>query len=163
MQNESVASVDEASMARMQRRVELINQFKNGANWFWWIAGLSVVNSVIFWLNGSWGFVIGLGITQLIDGFAWALIDQGFVPIRTLIIALAIVLDLLLVILFVGFGYFARQRLVWAFIIGMALYICDSFIALAAQSWLNLGFHTFALFGLYGGYNALKTLNALEK
>src|SRR5215469_2722671 len=43
---------------------------RRSAGWFDWIAALSIVNSVISLFNGSWHFVVGLGITELIDGLA---------------------------------------------------------------------------------------------
>ena len=41
--------------------------FLSGANWFFWIAGLSLVNSLIILFSGEWSFIVGLGATQ-IDG-----------------------------------------------------------------------------------------------
>lgn len=43
-------------------RVELQKRANSGAGWFFWIAGLSVVNSAISLLGGGWSFVLGLGI-----------------------------------------------------------------------------------------------------
>ena len=51
--------------------------FKGGANWFFWIAGLSVINSLIITFGGEMSFVIGLGITQFIDGISIALKENG--------------------------------------------------------------------------------------
>ena len=45
-------------------------QMKKGANWFFWIAGLSVVNSVILLMEGDRHFVVGLGVTQLVNAIA---------------------------------------------------------------------------------------------
>ena len=42
-------------------------QLKNGANWFYWIAGLSLVNSAIFAFGGHVSFIAGLAYTQIID------------------------------------------------------------------------------------------------
>ncbi len=43
-------------------------RIRNGANNFFWIAGLSLVNTFIFLSGGSTSFVISPGITQIIDG-----------------------------------------------------------------------------------------------
>lgn len=37
-----------------------VQQAKSGANWFFWIAGMSIFNSLIQLLGGSLNFVIGL-------------------------------------------------------------------------------------------------------
>ena len=44
--------------------------FHSGANWFYWIAGLSLVNTILLYTGSEWVFVVGLGVTQLIDGIA---------------------------------------------------------------------------------------------
>ena len=50
--------------------------FHSGANWFFWIAGLSVVNSLAAFFDVEWGFIIGLGITQIVDGIAWVVAEE---------------------------------------------------------------------------------------
>src|SRR5215207_8255302 len=52
---------------------ELINRARGGANWFYWIAGLSVVNSLIFLFGGNLSFFAGLGVTQIIDQIVFQL------------------------------------------------------------------------------------------
>src|SRR4051794_33834386 len=41
----------------------LEKQIKSGADWFFWIAGLSLVNSFVALSGKGWGFILGLGIT----------------------------------------------------------------------------------------------------
>ena len=48
---------------------ELAAQTTNGASWFYWIAGLSAINSVVYLSGSDWSFLAGLGLTQLADGF----------------------------------------------------------------------------------------------
>jgi len=43
---------------------------QSGARWFYWIAGLSMINSIAAMSNSSWSFLAGLGITQFIPGLA---------------------------------------------------------------------------------------------
>src|SRR5512138_3090367 len=42
-------------------------RIKSGAAWFYWIAGLSLINSVAALSGSKWGFILGLGITQVFD------------------------------------------------------------------------------------------------
>src|SRR5262245_38242766 len=44
----------------------LVAQQRSGAQWFYWIAALSLVNSVLAIAGQDWRFIIGLGITQLV-------------------------------------------------------------------------------------------------
>ena len=61
---------------RAKQETQLETQHASGANWFYWIAGLSVINSVIILAGGGWGFVVGLGITQFIDAIATVVVAE---------------------------------------------------------------------------------------
>jgi|WetSurMetagenome_2_1015567.scaffolds.fasta_scaffold454739_1 hypothetical protein len=128
----------------------LEKQVKSGASWFYWIAGLSLVNSVVTLAGGHGGFVIGLGVTQVIDLLAASIGGAGM--------AVAIVLDLLAAGLFVLFGVFANRRQAWGFVAGMVLYALDGLVFLLLGGWLAVGFHAFALFCIFGGFTAMRKL-----
>jgi hypothetical protein len=53
MEENTEISQEQANVVTVQKFVKLWQQLHNGANWFYWIAGLFVVNSVI---------LIGLGV-----------------------------------------------------------------------------------------------------
>ena len=131
----------------------LEKQLKGGGSWFYWIAGLSLVNSVIALSGSGTRFILGLGITQIFDELA-----QGMGSGAGL--AVAVVLDLLAAAVFVLFGVFANKRHTWSFVVGMALYALDGLIYLIGQEWLGVGFHAFALFCLFRGFKACRALNA---
>ena len=133
----------------------LEKQLKGGGSWFYWIAALSVVNSVLALSGSETRFILGLGITQIFDT-----IGQGLASGAGL--ALAVVLDVLAAVAFVFFGVFANKRHTWSFIVGMALYALDGLIYLIAQEWLGVGFHVFALFCLFRGFKACRELNAVS-
>ncbi len=46
------------------RHTELYQSYKSAANWFYWLAGLSLITSLITLAGGGWGFIFSLGITQ---------------------------------------------------------------------------------------------------
>lgn len=127
-------------------------QLKSGASWFYWIAGLSLINSLIALGGFNWGFILGLGITQIFDAIASEFQSLGKV--------VALGLDLVVIGLFVMFGIFANKGRSWAFIVGMILYALDSLVALLGKDWLALGFHGFALYCLFRGFSACRELKA---
>ena len=127
-------------------------QLKGGASWFYWIAGLSLVNSIAAFTGGDWRFILGLGITRMIDGFGQSLEGGGKMVV--------LVLDVLAAGLFILFGVLAHKRHTWAFVVGMVLFALDGLIALIVQDWLGLGFHAFVLFCLFRGFQACQVLNA---
>jgi len=133
----------------------LEKQLKGGGSWFYWIAGLSLVNSVLALSGSGTRFILGLGITQIFDELAQGM---GSGAGR----AVGVVLDLLAAAVFVFFGVFANKRHTWSFIVGMALYALDGLIYVIAQEWLGVGFHAFVLFCLFRGFKACRELNAVS-
>ena len=53
--------------ATAMKRLELEQRGQNGTNWFFWVAGLSLVNSAVLLSGGETFFVIGLAITLVVD------------------------------------------------------------------------------------------------
>ena len=137
--------VNEATLERLR----LDHRLNVGASWFFWIAGLTLISSMIANLgNQSFGFIIGLGITQLADNLGNnVVVTLGF--------------DLLLASLFFFLGRKARQTQGWAFILGIILYALDSLIFIAIQDYVGLIFHAFVLLGLLGGLQALNQMQSI--
>jgi hypothetical protein len=140
----------------------LEKQIKSGADWFFWIAGLSLINTVMNMSDAGIRFAIGLGVTQLVDVFAAKGGSMGS--------TFGIALSVLTAGLFILFGVFARKRQTWSFITGMILYALDglllvllSLLAGSGGLLLSIGFHGFALYGLFVGMRANSQLNALER
>lgn len=138
----------------------LQQQLRIGANWFYWIAALSTINSLIQLFGGNHSFIVGLGLTQLFDGVAAGPDGQaaGVGAVRVF----AFALDLIVAGFFVLLGWHSNHRRAWAFLIGMTLYALDGFLFLMVSDFLSLGFHAFALYGVWRGYAALKALHTAE-
>jgi len=143
----------------IEEKLKIEKQFQSGADWFFWIAGLSLINSVILLAGSEWGFIIGLGITQIIDAIGLLIAEE--VGIAGKIIAF--IFDIVAAGIFVLFGVFARKRHKWAFVTGMVLYAVDGLIFLLVLDVLSIGFHIFALFCIYGGFKALGKLSGIEE
>ncbi len=120
---------------------------RSGANWFFWIAGMSVINSVASLGGADWGFVIGLGITQVFDAVALA-IESNVVK------AVVFGIDLICAGIFISFGVIAGKGRRWCFLLGMCLYGLDSVIFIVAEDALGFGFHFMALYFINQGYRA---------
>ena len=127
-----------------------VAQLKSGASWFYWIAALSLINSIAAASGSDWRFIVGLGITQVFDG-----IGAGFEGSGKIV---ALVLDLLAAGVLVLFGVFGYKRHLWAFIVGMVLFALDTLVFLLVQDWIGVGFHVFVLFCLFRGFQACRVL-----
>jgi len=124
-----------------------------GANWFFWVAGLSVINSILSASNATIVFVVGLGITQIGDGIA----AQSHSP------SIAITVDVIAVVIFGLFGYFARKGMRWAFVVGMLLYAFDGALFVTIRDWLAMAFHVLALYLMYQGLAAANMMKQNEE
>jgi hypothetical protein len=133
-------------------RQQLEARMRSGASWFYWIAGLSLINSIASLTGAQWGFIVGLGVTQIIDAFADGLGGAAF--------AVALSLSILTAGIFILFGVFANKRHLWAFVVGMVLYTLDGLIFAIARDWLAAGFHAFVLYWLFNGFRAARLLRA---
>ena len=138
------------------------NRVKSGVNCFYLIAGVSLIETIIFWSGKRIGFLDSLGITQILDLFTKGLMLR--LPKLMIIPEVsAIILDLVFAALFVWLGYYInRTRRTVVFIIGMALYALDMIIVIRFVDVLSTVFHLAALFFMYQGLRALMELKKSE-
>lgn len=141
------------------------NRLRSGANWFYWIAALSVINSVLMATETSISFIFGLAATQIIDALA-AFIGQDLqLESLNTVRIIGWVLNLLIVGIFALFGVFAHKRKKWAFIAGMILYALDAIAALFVwdkPDILSFAFHLIVIWGLAGGLRAAGALDQID-
>jgi hypothetical protein len=138
---------------------QLLQAYKTGANWFYWIAGLSIITSLIAFGGGGWRFLISLGSTQIIDGFAQALAAE----VGNAAKIIGLVLDLVVTGVFVLFGVLANKKQLWAYILGMVAFGLDGLISLVFADWIGVVAHGVVLFFLFRGFQNGRSLVALEK
>jgi len=135
-------------------KVALRNRARSGASWFYWIAGLSVINSIIAATGSTWGFMAGLGVTQLIDGLGQS--------IGTETKAITLGLDVIVAAMCAGLGVWASRNS-WAYLGGMILYALDGGLFLIVGDWVGLAFHGLVLFFLWGGWTAQRALDRMPR
>ena len=156
---------DSTPDGRLDQARRLQAAARRGADWFFWIAGLSVINSVVSLINvhGMLPYIffspqllgnnLASSIVQLLGIGNWGpglnLVVQGF--------------SLLLAALFAGLGLLARRQKRWAVMAGLALYAADSVLMLIYGDLLGIAIHGLALWGLWRGLHALNQLARLAK
>lgn len=136
-----------------------INRMKGGANWFFWIAGLSLVNSAIFIFGGNWSFFAGLAVTQIADALVVEVSGSNDFSIAKVI---ALTLDFIIAGVFLLCGIFAGRMQTWAFVVGMILYAFDGVLALLLGGFLSAAFHVFALVMIFRGWTAARELKSSQ-
>ena len=125
------------------------------ASWFLWIAGLSIVNSVLAVSGAGLHFLFGLGVTEIVDAYAANAGTAGAIP--------GLVISAFIAGVFVLFWYFGKQGQMWAFFVGMGLYVVDGLILLSYHVLLGAAFHLWVLYRLYQGYTTLSRFLAAQR
>lgn len=162
MEIPSSPTPDMAQFALYQKKLTLENKIKGGVNWFFWIAGLSLVNSIFFLFGFSLTFVVGLGITQIVDGFmASVATDIGEGGIIARLIGFGI--NIFIAGVFLVFGVLGRKRFRWAIILGMVFYAIDTVLMLLFKDFFGAAFHAWAMFSIWNGLKSIKELKLLEE
>lgn len=114
------------------------------ARWFWWIAGLSLVNMVLLRSGTNTELVVGLGVTMFSDvafgvnnpmGLGIAAAALGF---------------------FVLMGWQAQRGRSWAFYVGIAAYALDALVYVNIQDWMPVAFHGLVIYFISRGVMALR-------
>jgi hypothetical protein len=154
------AATDPQLNALQSQMLQLQAQGENGANWFYWVAGLSLVNSVIALAGGGVSFVVGLGITEVASGVAAAFASDR--PDLSIVLkSAAFGFSLFASAIAAGFGWLSNKRVIPIFALGMLLYALDALIYVLVQQWLSVAFHAFALFSMWQGLVAYRQLSAI--
>jgi hypothetical protein len=137
----------------MAKQMQLI---ESGANWFIWIAGLSLVNSVLFAIGSNWSFFLGLGATQFVDAYGKEIITGTTGQV------LALAVDVVIAGMFAGLGLVSRNGAMWSFILGMVLLVLDALLLAWVTDWASVAFHGLALFFVVRGFQASRRLAVLR-
>ena len=151
----SEPSFDNETPESIEKKIKLTHQFENGVSWFYWIAALSILNTILYLVGSGWNFIVGLGVTQIIDDIA--ITTEGASRL------LAIAISLGIAALFFALGLLLkRNRKNGIFIFGIVAYGLDSLLFILIQDWISIAFHAFAIYGFYRGIKANNELKRLE-
>jgi len=135
----------------------LTRRMKSGAGNFYWIAALSVINSLILQFGGNSFFVVGLAGTLFVD-FIFIELAAAMPDAALVVKIIGVLISVFIAGIVALFGLFASRGKRWAFLIGMAAYALDALLMLGLQEWMGLVFHGLFLYGLFTGLRALNEL-----
>jgi hypothetical protein len=121
---------------------ELDARIRSGASWFYWVAALSVINSILLMTNVGFGFAVGLGLTTITD--------VAFASMPVAALAISIVCSAVIAV----FGYFSIKRHSWAFIVGLLVLLLDTGLCVLIKSWISVAFHAWAIVSIFMAFRA---------
>ena len=163
LQPTPVNAPNQNQAALAQAKFILTARARRGTDWFFWIAGLSLINTVINLVGGQLSFVTGLGIMQLIDGLTIGFAKNASANGGLVIHVIGFAINALIALMFVLAGFLSRKRYRWIVIAGMLIYALDGLVFILFQDWIPLLFHGWALWGLWNGLKAINDLKKLEE
>lgn len=145
-ENENSQEIPLAKLIQYQK------QHREGANWFYWIAGLSVLSAVLMGIGSSIVSAISLGSIE----FLIALASQ--VPELSTV---AILAGVLIIGIFAGLGFLSNKEHLWAYITGIILFLLDTALLVWVMDFIGIAIHALALYYLIVGCIALKKLKSI--
>jgi hypothetical protein len=152
--NPNVQRLESAEMQQLRPKIE------SGANWFYFVAGVSFVNAIAAVLGSTWSFIIGLGLSQMLTDFVrWAVIfDTWSIAIKGMLV----LFNLALLAGLAYLGWRARQPNTTLFGIGISLFALDTLLFLISLDWIGVAFHALVLFFMWKGFSAARQFRRLE-
>ena len=139
--------------------MRLLRRAKGGINWFYWVAGLTIINTIIFLAGRMPNYFLGLGANQLVDAYS-VTVSTG-TEVAPLMRWVAGAIDLLLAGVFIIFGYRGQRSYRSWIVAGIVLYTLDGLIFLFFSVWLGVAFHAFVIYSLVRGLRAMDQLNQM--
>jgi hypothetical protein len=116
---------------------------RHGADWFFWLAILSVINSLVVFYYQTPNSPVALGITQWLDGTSAAF--NGSMTAGELLT------NILVAGVLAAFGFMARRGSDLAFVVGIFLYVIDAMLIIGLRDFFGFGVHLIALFFIVKG------------
>ncbi len=132
-------------------RVALVRRVQNGGRWFYWIAGLSAINFVLFALGSESGFALGTAVDWFIDG-----VLQELAPTFSWVAHVGTIA------FFAFLGLRATAGATWAFVVGGLVYALDAAMFLLAGDWIGIVIHAVALFAIASALLAVRQLGRVS-
>lgn len=152
-------AAESAEKQEFRRRMLLMKRAKDGINWFYWVALISVITTIIFVAGGTPNFFLSLGINQLVIGYTIA-VGSG-TQVGPLMHWVAGAIDLLFAGVFVIFGYRGSRSYRGWIVAGIILYALDGLIFAYLGVWLGVIVHAFVMYNLVRGLRAMDSLKRM--
>jgi len=137
----------------------LSQRARSGANWFYWIAALSLITSVLSLSGSGWRFFLSLGSTQIIDALASGIAQELGEAAKVI----GFVLDIFITGVFAGLAWLAGKKHLWAYIVGMVLFGLDGLLLFLVQDWISAIFHAVVIYWIFRGFRSAQQLATLER
>ncbi len=125
---------------------------RKAAHWFYWKAGMTVINSILVMAGTYWQFFLGLTIPQLLGGLVIGISEMSDGANLGVFHGIILVISLFSAGVTALFGYKAGQGKKWGFVLGIIIFSFDALLYLVTLSFLGVIIHIIAIYTLCKGY-----------
>ncbi|BCM93918.1 hypothetical protein IAD21_05813 [Abditibacteriota bacterium] len=153
---------DPASLEANEGLAALVKTHSRGANWFFWIVGLSLVNAFLISGGSDKVMAIGANATLIMDYIAKEEIAKSASMAGTLR-GVEVIFDVLVLGFYAFCGLMAVRGRVWGFYVGMTVFALDTIVSVISVDVIGGLLHAWALFCMWQGVSALKQIHALRQ
>jgi hypothetical protein len=136
----------------------------SGTSWLYWVAALSLINSILVQANVDWSFALGTTVSLYVDAIAMNIKQGGQAGNTPALIAVAV--NAVLAAIVAGAGWIASQGNRIVIGLAMLIYLLDGALLLTlpmAFIILPLVFHALVLWNLWRAFQAAGELAAIEE
>ncbi len=140
-------------LAAEMEQAAFAKPIRNGGNWFFWVAALSLINTIAVAMESDWGFALGLQLIYIVGEGAGMMGEHGR--------WYALAINLLLAGGFFWSGAAGYSRKYLPYFLGLSLYAGDCFLSLLTLNIFAIGLHFVALY--YMGKGLLAFLQAEDR
>ena len=144
---------------KKQKPEDLLRTFGSCMGWFYWIAGLSLVNTLLILSHAGWSFMFGLTATQFLD-YSWYNHFSEYILVD-------LILGIIMYIFILGSialaGFLSKRKYLWAMWIGLIIVFLDGLLSFHVEYYWGAIFHVFIIIQIIRGYEALRRLHKDNK
>ncbi|NJK91469.1 MAG: DUF4339 domain-containing protein [Blastochloris sp.] len=138
----------------------LRGSYLSGAYWFYWIAGLSVVNIILHSVQSNVSLALGLATTDLLYYFGESMAED---PSLGYVRGIVLGINVLLIVLTAACGWLASMGHRYLYLFGLILVAFDSLLFIFPFfSFIAIAVHGYALFAMGTGLLALWKIREAE-
>jgi hypothetical protein len=134
--------------------VEKTNRARHAASWFYVIAAMSLINSLLSVYQANASFLAGLGVSQLIEAASLALRESANPRSSVVILGAGLMLNVVVSAAFALFGLLASRGSRRAFVVGMVIFGLDTVLVLWFRDYVGIVYHLIVLHLLFSGLRA---------
>lgn len=137
------------------KKIKLNEILVNGANWFYLIGVLSLINALLSLSNKNIRFIFGLISTDFF------ILLSKLTKLQNIKLTFYVI-TFILCAFFIIIGYLGNKQKKWCFIVGGILYSADTVLLLLFKNYHDIFWHIIAIYAIFKGFTAINKIKNVD-